>query len=152
MSKVAIVTDSSPNIPEHLIKEYHIHVIPLNVIWGDESYYDGIEITNTEFYTRLETDKVMPSTSQPSVAAFEVLFRSLYQDGYEILGSFLSEELSGTISSATQAKKMLPEATIEIVNYYPTTEKSSKTKVGMEIPNGRISLLLPIALRFLNPS
>lgn len=116
MSKVAIVTDSSPNIPEHLIKENHIHVVPLNVIWGEESYYDGVEITNAEFYTRLETDKVMPSTSQPSVAEFEVLFRSLYQDGYEILGSFLSEDLSGTISSATQAKKMLPEATIEIVN------------------------------------
>ena len=116
MSKIAIVTDSSPNIPEHLIKENHIHVVPLNVIWGEESYYDGIEITNAEFYTRLETAKIMPSTSQPSVAQFEELFRSLYQDGYEILGIFLSEVLSGTISSATQAKKMLPEATIEIVN------------------------------------
>ncbi len=116
MSKVAIVTDSSPNIPEHLIKENHIHVVPLNVIWGEESYNDGVEITNAEFYTRLETAKIMPSTSQPSVAQFEELFRSLYQDGYEILGCFLSEVLSGTISSATQAKKMLPEATIEIVN------------------------------------
>jgi DegV family protein with EDD domain len=116
MSKVAIVTDSTPNIPEHLIKENHIHVVPLNVIWGDESYIDGIEITNTEFYTRLETAKIMPSTSQPSVAQFEEVFRPLSQDGYEILGIFLSEVLSGTISSATQAKKMLPEATIEIVN------------------------------------
>jgi DegV family protein with EDD domain len=116
MSKVAIVTDSTPNIPEHLIKENHIHVVPLNVIWGDESYIDGIEITNTEFYTRLETAKIMPSTSQPSVAQFEEVFRPLSQDGYEILGIFLSEVLSGTISSATPAKKMLPEATIEIVN------------------------------------
>jgi len=58
----------------------------------------------------------MPSTSQPSVAQFEEVFRPLSQDGYEILGIFLSEVLSGTISSATQAKKMLPEATIEIVN------------------------------------
>ena len=116
MSKIAIVTDSSPNIPEHLIKENHIHVVPLIVIWGEESYYDGVEITNAEFYTRLETAKIMPSTSQPSVADFEVLFRSLHQDGYEILGIFLSEDLSGTISSATQAKKMLPDATIEILN------------------------------------
>ncbi|MGB2965377.1 MAG: DegV family protein [Anaerolineales bacterium] len=116
MSKLAIVTDSSPNIPEHLIKELGIHVVPLTVIWGEESYYDGVDITNTEFYNRLETAKVMPSTSQPSVADFEVLFRSLYQDGYEILAILLTEALSGTISSATQAKKMLPEATIEIVN------------------------------------
>ena len=116
MSKLAIVTDSSPNIPENLIKELGIHVVPLTVIWGEESYYDGVDITNTEFYNRLETAKVMPSTSQPSVADFEVLFRSLYQDGYEILAILLTEALSGTISSATQAKKMLPEATIEIVN------------------------------------
>jgi DegV family protein with EDD domain len=116
MSKLAIVTDSSPNIPDHIIKELGIHVVPLTVIWGEESYYDGVDITNTEFYNRLETAKVMPSTSQPSVADFEVLFRSLYQDGYEILAILLTEALSGTISSATQAKKMLPEATIEIVN------------------------------------
>ena len=116
MSKLAIVTDSSPNIPDHIIKEYGIHVVPLTVIWGEKSYYDGVDITNTEFYNRLETAKVMPSTSQPSVADFEVLFRSLYQDGYEILAILLTEALSGTISSATQAKKMLPEATIEIVN------------------------------------
>ena len=116
MSKVAIVTDSSPNIPDQIIKELGIRVVPLTVIWGEESYYDGVDITNTEFYNRLETAKVMPSTSQPSVADFEVLFRSLYQDGYEILAILLTEALSGTISSATQAKKMLPEATIEIVN------------------------------------
>jgi len=116
MSKLAIVTDSSPNIPDQIIKELGIHVVPLTVIWGEESYYDGVDITVTDFYKRLETAKVMPSTSQPSVADFEVLFRSLYQDGYEILAILLTEDLSGTISSATQAKKMLPEASIEIVN------------------------------------
>ncbi len=116
MSKVAIVTDSSPYIPDHIIKENKIHVVPLTVIWGDENFYDGVDITPVEFYERLETAKVMPSTSQPSVADFEVLFRSLHNDGYEILAVLLSEDLSGTISSATQAKKLLPEAKIEIVN------------------------------------
>lgn len=116
MSKVAIVTDSSPYIPDKIIKENQIHVVPLTVIWGEEHYYDGVDITPVEFYQRLKTAKVMPSTSQPSVADFEVLFRSLHEDGYEILAVLLSEALSGTISSATQAKKLLPEANIEIVN------------------------------------
>jgi DegV family protein with EDD domain len=58
----------------------------------------------------------MPSTSQPSVADFEVLFRSLHNDGYDILAILISEDLSGTVSSATQAKKLLPEANIEVVN------------------------------------
>lgn len=116
MNKVAIVTDSSPYIPEEIIKENGIHVVPLMVIWGDEDFYDGIDITPVEFYQRLDKAKIMPSTSQPSVADFEVLFRTLHEDGYDILAILISEELSGTISSATQAKKMLPEANIEIVN------------------------------------
>jgi DegV family protein with EDD domain len=116
MPKVAIVTDSSPNIPEDIMKEHNINVVPLTIIWGEESLYDGVDITPVEFYQRLEKAKVMPSTSQPSVADFEVLFRSLHNDGYEILAVLISEDLSGTISSATQAKKLLPEATIEIVN------------------------------------
>ena len=116
MPKVAIVTDSSPNIPDEIMKEQNINVVPLTIIWGEESLYDGVDITPVEFYQRLEKAKVMPSTSQPSVADFEVLFRSLHNDGYEILAVLLSEDLSGTISSATQAKKLLPEATIEIVN------------------------------------
>ncbi len=116
MSKIAIVTDSSPYIPEDIIKENNIHVVPLTVIWGEENFYDGVDISPVEFYERLGTAKVMPSTSQPSVADFEVLFRSLHNDGYEILAVLLSEDLSGTVSSATQAKKLLPDATIEIVN------------------------------------
>ena len=116
MSKVAIVTDSSPYIPEQIIKENKIHVVPLTVIWGEENFYDGVDITPVEFYQRLDNAKVMPSTSQPSVADFEVLFRSLHEEGYDILAILISEDLSGTISSATQAKKMLPTANIEIVN------------------------------------
>lgn len=116
MAKVAIVTDSSPYIPEEIIAENNIHVVPLTVIWGDENFYDGVDITPVEFYQRLTKAKVMPSTSQPSVADFEVLFRSLHEDGYDILAVLISEDLSGTISSATQARKMLPEANIEIIN------------------------------------
>jgi DegV family protein with EDD domain len=116
MAKVAIVTDSSPNIPDNIVSENNVRVVPLTVIWGEESFYDGVNITPSEFYQRLQNAKVMPSTSQPSVADFEVLFRSLHEEGYDILAILISEDLSGTVSSATQAKKMLPEANIEIVN------------------------------------
>ena len=116
MSKVAVVTDSSPNIPAEIIQANNIHVVPLTVIWGEENFYDGVDITPEEFYKRLDTAKIMPSTSQPSVADFEVLFRKLHQEGYDILAVLISEDLSGTISSATQAKKLLPDANIEIVN------------------------------------
>lgn len=116
MVKVAIVTDSSTYIPEKIISENDIHVVPLTVIWGEENLYDGVDIKPVEFYQRLEKAKVMPSTSQPSVADFEVVFRSLHEEGYDILAILISEDLSGTVSSANQAKKMLPEANIEIIN------------------------------------
>lgn len=112
--KVAVVTDSSPYIPENLIEQYQIEVIPLNVIWGEETFADGVDITTREFYERLAEDTIMPSTSQPSVAAFEQVFQKLHTQGYQILAILLSEQLSGTISSAQQAKKMLPDAEIEI--------------------------------------
>ena len=128
MSKVAIVTDSSPNIPAEIIAENKIHVVPLTVIWGEENFYDGVDISPVEFYKRLDTAKVMPSTSQPSVADFEVLFRSLHEQGYEILAVLISEDLSGTISSATQAKKLLPDAKIEIVN-----SKSLAMDLGFQV-------------------
>ena len=116
MSRVAIVTDSSPYIPEHIIAENKIHIVPLTVIWGEQNFYDGVDITPVEFYQRLDKARVMPSTSQPSVADFEVLFRALNEQGYDILAILISEDLSGTVSSATQAKNMLPEANIEIIN------------------------------------
>jgi DegV family protein with EDD domain len=116
MNKVAVVTDSSPYLPQELIEKNGIHVVPLTVIWGDDCYKDGVDIMPVEFYNRLQTAKVLPSTSQPSVADFEVVFRELHESGFDILAVLISEDLSGTISSAVQAKQLLPEANIEIVN------------------------------------
>jgi len=112
--KVAVVTDSSPYIPQDLVDQYHIEVVPLAVIWGEEAYRDGVEITPGEFYNRLEHAEVMPSTTQPSAADFQAVFKRLDQAGYHILAVLLSDQLSGTIASAAQAKQDLPAARIAI--------------------------------------
>ncbi|MEN8172071.1 MAG: DegV family protein [Chloroflexota bacterium] len=114
MSKVAIVTDSTAYLPKDLVDQYNIAVAPLVVVWGEETYRDDIDMTPTEFYTRLETAKVMPTTSQATIKEFKEIYERLHADGFEILSILISSKLSGTISSAEQAKKMLPEATIEI--------------------------------------
>lgn len=116
MSKVAIVTDSSPNIPQKYIDQYQIQVVPLNVIWDEETFSDGVDITPAQFYHRLEKSKTMPSTSQPSAADFVDAFRSLDQEGYQILAILISDKLSGTISNAMQAKQELESAEINIVD------------------------------------
>jgi DegV family protein with EDD domain len=116
MSKVAIVTDSTAYLPEDLVSAYNITVVPLIVIWGEETLRDNVDISPAEFYTRLATAKIMPSTSQPTPKAFADVFKQLHTEGYEILTVVISSGLSGTMDSAIQAKKMVPEATVELLD------------------------------------
>jgi DegV family protein with EDD domain len=116
MNKVAIVTDSTGYIPPALSNGYPIYVSPLTVLWGEESFRDGIDIKPEEFYEKLKTAKVMPSTSQVTPTAFFDLFSQLCNDGFDILCINISAKLSGTMDSAVQAKAMLPKCQIEIVD------------------------------------
>jgi len=120
MSKVAIVTDSTAYIPPDLIEQYHISVAPLVLIWGDETYEDGIDIQPDEFYTRLKDAKVMPSTSQATPKSFHKIYTDLLEQDYEILAILISSPLSGTVASAVQVQAEMPEAPIEIVDSYNT--------------------------------
>lgn len=116
MSKVAVVTDSTAYLPDDLISAYNITVVPLVVIWGEETLLDNIDITPKAFYTRLSTSKTMPSTSQATIQAFAEVFENLHTKGYEILTVVISSALSGTLDSAIQAKKLVPEAKIELID------------------------------------
>ena len=118
MSKVTIVTDSTAYIPKDLCNKYDIQVVPQVLIWGDETYADGVDIYPDEYYRRLSSAKIMPSTSQASPQTFETLFQKLLSEDREILAILVSEKLSGTIASAIQAKQNLPDAPIEIVDSY----------------------------------
>jgi len=116
MSKVAIVTDSTAYLPEDLVFSYNISVVPLVVIWGEETLRDNIDITPNQFYKRLSQAKTMPSTSQATINDFANVFEKLHKDGYEIFTIVLSAALSGTMDSAIQAKEMVPEARVEIID------------------------------------
>ena len=71
---VAIITDSTANIPDDLIARHNIEVIPQILNWAGESYRDGVDISHTAFYDRLPQDSASPSTSQPSVGEFVEFF------------------------------------------------------------------------------
>ncbi len=107
MSKVALVTDSTSYIPRDIRSKYPITVVPQVVIWEGQTYEDDVTITPDEFYTRLRTAKVMPSTSQVSVVNMHNAFDKLLEQGYDVLGIFLSEKLSGTWQSANLAREEL---------------------------------------------
>lgn len=128
MSRMAFITDSTAYIPKELVDKYEIYVAPQISIWGEESYLDGIDIQPAEFYERLSTTKVMPTTSQATVAYFHKIFEPLVAENRPILAVLVSDLLSGTIQSATQAKEMFPGATIELVN-----SKSAAMELGFQV-------------------
>jgi DegV family protein with EDD domain len=107
MGKVAIVTDSSAYIPKDFVKNLNIKIVPLVVIWGNETLEDDVDITPEQFYNRLKSAKEMPTTSQVSVPNMHKAFSGLVDQGFDVLGIFLSSKLSGTMQSAIQGRDEL---------------------------------------------
>jgi DegV family protein with EDD domain len=116
MAKVAIVTDSTTNLPIDIADQYGIQSAPANIIWSGEEFRDGIDISPDEFYIRLAQTDEIPTTSQATPAAFKEIYEHLLSQGYNILAATISSKLSGMYSSAVQARAMLPDANIEVID------------------------------------
>ncbi len=100
---IAIVTDSTSDLPPEIQRQFGISVVPLNVHFGQDTMRDGIDLTAGEFMERLATSDKLPTTSHPAVATFEAAFHSLAETHDEILCVLLSSKLSGTVQSARLA-------------------------------------------------
>lgn len=107
---VAFVTDSTAYIPADLLQQYGITVAPQMLIWGEETFQDGVDIQPDEFYARLKTAKIMPTTSQVAVVTMQAIFQRLIDMGNDVLGIFISAKLSGTMQSAIQGREALGSA------------------------------------------
>jgi len=114
---IRIVTDSTADLSPELAAEHNITVVPASVLFGDEELLDGVDIQSQEFYARLASDPVLPTTSQPAPGAFRAAYEQLAAEGAtEILSIHVSEKLSGTIGSARQGAQGLEGVRIEHVN------------------------------------
>ncbi|QCJ44126.1 DegV family protein [Bacillus sp. S3] len=111
--KTAIVTDSTAYIPKELRENWNIHMIPLNVIFGNEAYQEEIDITWSHFYEEVKT-KELPKTSQPSIGQFVELFEQLSKDYDAVICIHLSSGISGTFQGAVTASTM-----VDGINVYP---------------------------------
>lgn len=117
MKRISIVTDSTAYLSPDLVDLYDIRVIPLNVIFPDRTYLDGVDIAPAEFFDQLENSSELPTTSQPSAGRFEELYRELVEEGAEaIISIHISAALSGTVSSAQVAKANLPDIPIYVID------------------------------------
>jgi len=101
---IRIITDSSADLPSDLAERLNITVIPCNVVVGDVSYKDGVDISPDELYGHLAAGINYPTTSQPSAADFQSVYTALADQGHSILSIHVSGKLSGTLNSAEQAK------------------------------------------------
>ncbi len=114
---IRIVTDSASDFPAELAEQLDITVVPCNVVIDDVSYRDGVDLTADEFYQRLTSSPRLPTTSQPSVGAFQTVYQDLLEQGHDVVSIHVSGKLSGTVNSATQAKATFGDsAAIEIID------------------------------------
>jgi DegV family protein with EDD domain len=107
-ARIAIVTDSTADIPADLAQERQIYTIPMQIIWGKETLRDGIDISSEEFYQRLASATDLPTTSHPPLNDFvQVYNRARDETGAEaVLLLTISSRLSGTFNAGRQAAKM----------------------------------------------
>ncbi|MCZ7535581.1 MAG: DegV family protein [Acidimicrobiia bacterium] len=105
---IRVVTDSACDLPPSLCDERGIEVVPLTIRFGEEELVDRVELSNADFWDRMETTTILPETSAPSVGAFEETFRRLADEGADgIVCVNLSSRLSATMQSAQVASKAL---------------------------------------------
>jgi DegV family protein with EDD domain len=121
MKKVAIITDTTVNLPMDIVDRLDINLVHQIIIWSGKTYLDLIDIQIDEFYKRLSTEKEMPTTSQASIPEFKEVYARLLDKNYDVLAMLVSNKLSGTVQSAVQAKEDFPGATIEIFDTLSTS-------------------------------
>lgn len=109
MSQVAVVTDSTADLPSDLVERLGIHVIPLNIELDGARYEDRVTISPEDFMSRLTASNSFPTTSEPSSRRFLQLYYDLAQHYQEIVSIHISSRLSGTYQSACHAAELIKD-------------------------------------------
>ena len=126
--KIALITDSTCDLPEHMLREYDIGMVPLMVIWGTEELRDQIDIKPSEFYERLVLDPVHPTTSQPPPAAFVQAVHQAKENGAQEAVIFtISSGMSSTYQSARQIETQV-DIPVHIVD-----SKANSMSLGWQV-------------------
>ena len=125
MAKPVVITaDSTCDLSQELKDRYQIHIIPLTILLGGESYLDGVEFSTEDIYTRYRGDGTLPKTSAPSIQQFIDFFTPFLEAGCEVVHLDISSELSVTFSNARLAA-------MELEGVYPVDSRMLSTGVGL---------------------
>ncbi|MGG1517342.1 DegV family protein [Paenibacillus oryzisoli] len=126
MSRVRIFTDSTSDLGAELLRQHEIGVVPLYVVFEDETYKDGVTMHVERLFQRVAETGKLPKTAAPSPADFENAFRPVIEAGDDIVYIGLSSEVSSTYQNAKIASDAFPEGRITVID-----SRSLSTGIGM---------------------
>jgi DegV family protein with EDD domain len=106
LSRIKVVTDSTVDLSDEILREYGVEIVPLSLCIDNQVYLDRVDITPTEFIDMMQAAKELPRSSQPSAGAFLEVYDRLGSDGSEVLSIHMTGEMSGTVRSAEMAAGM----------------------------------------------
>ena len=118
---IAIVTDSSCDLPDAVLKELNVHVVPLRINFGTESYLDKTTMTTGEFYNMFEMADIPPTTSQPTPADFKKVYENVSKFSKHIVSIHLSGAASGTLQSAQAVSKNIQDTVVTTIDSTTTS-------------------------------
>jgi DegV family protein with EDD domain len=113
---LAVVTDSSADLPDAILDRHRITLVPLQVVFGTTTFRDRLELKPEEFYRRLRTSQELPTTSQPAPADFIKAFRDAREEAEEVVAILLGSGLSGTYNAAQAAIRAAGLENIHLVD------------------------------------
>lgn len=108
----ALVVDSTADLPDNLVQDPNLTVVPLTVLFGDEAYLDWVELKPEQFYDKLVNGAVRPTTSQPPPAVWPELYGRLRERYERVYSVHLSSEFSGTCETARAAASLIDGVTV----------------------------------------
>lgn len=131
---IRIVLDGAGDLPTGWQQEYELHVIPVNIHFGEKMYLQGVELSNAEFYRMVASQGMIPKTSQPSPHQFIEFYRKIAQPGDTILSVHVTSQLSGTYASAEMAAQELQDE----FKVYPFDSGAGSAAMGYMCQEARL--------------
>lgn len=117
MSSIAIVTDTDSSLPFEISDKYGIRQVPINIHFGDEVFRTEIDIDDVQLFERIDREGKLPTTSAPSPGQFSEAYQAAFDAGAEEVVCFtVSSEVSATFTAAINAKDLMPDKKIEVVD------------------------------------
>jgi DegV family protein with EDD domain len=121
MAEFRVVTDSTADLPAEWAREHQIEVVPLKVLFGNEAFRDGVDLTSDQFFDRLSKASKLPTTSAPSPGDFAAVYERLSKECQGVISIHLGSQLSATVEAARVGAQSVEGFPVHVIDSRSTT-------------------------------